>query len=113
MRLELQRCLFVGVRIDSKLRDALATCPARDRSYFDGSSERSLHIFHAEDDSYIGKVIDAGPTASALEDMTRHILSLLARLGGRRTSDDVCIFACDSAAEPPPSEPKPNGVEHF
>ena len=85
MRIELERQLFVGVRIDNKLRDALDHCPGRDRVFFDGSDARYLTVVRATEDSYIGKVIDAGVSAGSMDDLKRNILSILTRLSsGRR-----------------------------
>jgi hypothetical protein len=106
MRIEPDRKLFVGVRIDNKLRDALANCPSRDKAYFDGTDPRYLLQLRAVEDTYIGKIVDAGTSAVAMDDLKRNVLSLLARLGGRRSEDDVKVFACDEG-EPPPLEPRP------
>lgn len=101
MRIELERKLFVGVKIDNKLRDALQNCPSRDKIYYDGSDERYLRVIRAVEDSYIGKPVEPGTTAASMEDMKRNILSLLARLAqGRRGEDDVKVFALDEG-EPP------------
>jgi len=107
MRIELQRKLFVGVRIDNKLREALAKCPARDQGYFNGSDPRYLRLLRAVEDEFVGKVIEPGATAVSMDDLKRNILSLLARLGGRRSEDDVKIFACDEGEPPPLPEPTP------
>jgi hypothetical protein len=107
MRIEPQRPLFVGVRIDNKLRDALAHCPPRDKAYFDGSDPRYLRVLRGVEESYIGKVVDPGQTAVAVDDLKRNILSLLARLGSRRSDDDVRVFACDEGEPPPIEEPPP------
>ena len=106
MRIEPVRKLFAGIRIDNKLRDAMGSSPPRDRQYFDGSDPRYLLVVRAAEDSYVGKVFDPGTTASSMEDLKRHILSVLNRLaGGRRNEDDVKIFALDDG-EPPPMVPK-------
>jgi len=111
MRIELDRKLFVGVRIDNKLRDALAQCPSRDRGFFDGSDPRYLTVVRAVEDSYVGKVIDAGPSATSMDDLKRNILSILNRISsGRRGEDDVKVFAVDPG-EPPPLPPRENPYE--
>ena len=106
MRIEPVRKLFAGVRIDNKLRDAMGNAPPRDRAYFDGSDPRYLLVIRAVEDSYVGKIFDAGTTCASMDDLKRNILSLLNRLsGGRRSDDDVKIFALDDG-EPPPLAPK-------
>ena len=106
MRIELERKLFVGVRVDNKLRDALEHCAARDRVYFDGSDPRYLQVVRAIEDSYVGKVVDPGAAAAAMDDLKRNVLSILTRVSsGRRGEDDVKVFALDDG-EPPPLPPK-------
>ncbi len=106
MRIERSRKLFVGVRIDNKLRDALEHCPSRDRGYFDGTDARYLHVIRAVEDSFVGKMVDGGVPANAMEDLKRNVLSILARISsGRRSEDDVKVFALDEG-EPPPLPPK-------
>ena len=107
MRIERERKLFVGVRIDNKLRDAFANCEQRNKVYFDGSDERYLKVLRAVEDSYVGKIIDPGVTAVSMDDLKRNILSILARISqGRRSEDDVKVFAVDEG-EPPPLPPPP------
>ena len=111
MRIELNRKLFVGVKVDNKLRDALEHAPSRDRAFFDGTDPRYLQTLRAVEDSYVGKLIDSGTTAASMDDLKRNILSILTRVpSGRRSEDDVKVFACDEG-EPPPLPPKEE--KHF
>ncbi|MSP61458.1 MAG: hypothetical protein EXR72_14145 [Myxococcales bacterium] len=110
MRIELQRKFFVGVKVDNKLRDALEHCPTRDKLYVDGSDPRYLRVIRTdstEGESYLGKVLEGGATATSMDDLKRNVLSILTRISsGRRSEDDVKIFALDEG-EPPPIVPKP------
>ena len=104
MRIELLRKLFVGVRIDNKLRNALQNCPQRDRAFFDGSDPRYLQKLRGDDNDYVGKIVEPGTTAVAMDDLRRNVQSILARVAGsRRADDDVKVFALDEG-EPPPRE---------
>jgi hypothetical protein len=108
MRIEPERKLFVGLRIDNKLRDALAHAPHRDRPFFDGSDPRYLVEVRAVEDTYLGKVLDPAIAVNSLEDVKRNILSILHRLTtGRRSEDDIKVFALDPGEPPvlPPKEP--------
>jgi hypothetical protein len=110
MRIELDRKLFAGVRIDNKLRDALEHCPPREKAFFDGSDPRYLTVLRAVEDSYVGKIVDAGLPAVQMDDLKRNILSLLNRLStSRRSEDDVKVYALDEGEPPPlpPKEPSP------
>ena len=107
MRIEPVRKLFVGVKIDNKLRDAFEHCPPRDRSFFDGTDERYLVRVRAVEDTYVGKVVDAGLVVVAADDIKRNVLSIITRITqSRRSEDDVKIFAVDDG-EPPPLAEKP------
>jgi hypothetical protein len=111
MRIETERKLFVGIRIDNKMRDQLEHCPPRDKLYFDGSDERYLRVLRAVEDSYIGKLVDAGAAAVAMDDLKRNILSILTRIApGRHREDAVKVFAVDEGEPPPlpPSEKQDN-----
>jgi hypothetical protein len=102
MRIEPERKLFVGIRIDNKMRDQLEHCPARDKLYFDGSDERYLKVVRAVEDSYIGKAVEPGAAAVSMDDLKRNILSILTRIApGRHREDAVKVFALDDG-EPPP-----------
>ena len=109
MRIELSRKVFVGVRVDNKLRDALEHAPTRDRVYFDGSDPRYLQVIRSDNvdgTSYVGKVIDGGATAASMDDLKRNVQSILTRISqGRRGDDDVKVYALDDG-EPPPLAPK-------
>ena len=86
MRIEPERKLFVGLRVDNKMRDQLEHCAPRDKMYFDGSDERYLRVIRAVEDSYIGKMLDAGAPANAMDDLKRNILSILTRIAKSKRS---------------------------
>jgi hypothetical protein len=114
MRIDNERKLFVCLRIDNKMRDQLAQAPARDKVYFDGSDPRYLTTLRTVEDSFIGKIVDAGTPAVAMDDLKRNLLSILTRVApGRHREDAVKVFALDEG-EPPPLESKndePGGNE--
>src|SRR5690349_21263017 len=96
MRIETNRKIFVGVKIDNKLRDAIEHCPPRDKVYIDGSDPRYLQVVRSEENSYVGKVLDGGVTAASMDDLKRNLQSILTRVAqGRRSDDDVKVFALD------------------
>ena len=106
MRIEAERKLFVGLKIDNKLRDALAHAPHRDRAFFDGSDERYLRELRAVEETFLGKIIEPGVAVTALDDVKRNVLSILHKItNGRRNEDDIKVFALDEG-EPPPLPPK-------
>lgn len=106
MRIDEARKLFVCLRVDNKMRDQLAQAPARDKVYFDGTDPRYLTIIRNVEDNYIGKIIDAGTSAVAMDDLKRNLLSILTRVApGRHRDDAVKVYALDDG-EPPPLEKK-------
>lgn len=110
MRIDIERKLFVCLRIDNKMRDQLAQAPARDKVYFDGSDPRYLVTIRTVEDNFIGKVIDGGTPAASMDDLKRNLLSILTRVApGRHREDAVKVFALDDG-EPPP-EPRKRGEE--
>jgi hypothetical protein len=118
MRIERDRKVFVGLKVDNKLRDALEHCAARDRVYFDGSDPRYLSVVRSTDpegESFIGKVIDGGASAVSMDDLKRNVLSILTKISpGRRSEDDVKVFALDEGEPPPlpPREPRRSDDEY-
>ena len=105
MRIESERKLFIGLRVDNKLRDQLNNCPPRDRAYFDGSNPDYLTIVRSATDVMVGKIVDAGATAIGMDDLKRNLLSILTRIApGRHREDSVKVFAIDDG-EPPEGAP--------
>lgn len=101
MRIEIDRKLFVCLRIDNKMRDQLAQAPARDKVYFDGTDPRYLTTIRTAEDNYIGKIIDGGTPAASMDDLKRNLLSILTRVApGRHRDDAVKVFALDEGELP-------------
>jgi|GEM_PF-3612192 len=102
MRIEQERKLFVGLRIDNKTREQLATCAPRDKHFVDGTNPDYLTQLRGTEDAYIGKIIEPGAPAMGMEDLKRNIMSILNRVApGRHREDSIKIFAIDDG-EPPP-----------
>lgn len=105
MRIESERKLFIALRVDNKLRDQLNNCAPRDRHYFDGTNPDYLHVVRGPEDVFVGKIVDAGTAAVAMDDLKRNLLSILTRIApGRHRDDSVKVFALDDG-EPPPDAP--------
>lgn len=114
MRIEPERKLFVGIRIDNKMRDQLHNCAARDKHYVDGTDPNYLCQIRAVEDSYIGKLIDPGTPAASMEDLKRNIFSILNRVApGRHRDDAIKVFAVDEGDPPPLPEKEPPPDRHY
>jgi len=103
MRIDSERKLFVGIRVDNKMRDQLRNCPPRDKHYIDGSDPQYLFEVRTVEETFIGKQVDAGTPAVSMDDIKRNILSILNRVApGRHREDAVKVFALDEGEPPPP-----------
>jgi len=116
MRLDFQGKLFFGIKVDPKTRELLANASAGNKSFFEGP-KAALTLCAGGADTYIGKVVDGGIGSDELEDMVRHVLSVLDRVAperGRRTT--VKIFVCTESGLPPPTltpPPEPEPPEEY
>ncbi|MBI5477697.1 MAG: hypothetical protein HY906_02510 [Deltaproteobacteria bacterium] len=111
MRLEFQGKLFFGIKVDAKAREHLATASAGNKSFFEGPNA-TLTLCVGGADTYIGKIVDGGIGSDELEDMVRHVLSVLDRVApdrGRRTM--VKLFVCTESGLPPPTLTPPPSQE--
>jgi hypothetical protein len=102
MRIDFEGKLFFGVKVDPKTRELLANASAGNRSFFEGP-RATLSLCSGGADTYIGKLVDCGIGSDELDDMVRHVLSVLDRVAperSRRTT--VKIFACTESGLPPP-----------
>jgi len=105
MRIESERKLFIGLRVDNKLRDQLNNCAPRDKAYFDGSNPDYLAIVRSATDVFVGKILEAATPAISMDDLKRNLLSILTRIApGRHREDAVKVFALDDG-DPPPDAP--------
>ena len=94
MRVETQRKLFAGVRIDSRMREQLEKCPQRDRLFFESTDGRYLTVLRGGEDTYLGKVLDAATPLASIDDVRRNVWSILQRIcPGRRDEKEVKLFA--------------------
>lgn len=82
MRIDKDRKLFFGCRLDSALREALGMVPAHERHYFEAKSEETpyLRILRVANEQWIGKIVDGGVGTVEVEDLQRNVLSILRRL---------------------------------
>lgn len=95
MKIDKDRKLFFGYKIDSKLREALANATPGDRRYFEDPDAGFLRILTWEQEKWIGKIIDGGLGTNDVEDIQRNVISILRRIAPdtRHTPSYVKIFA--------------------
>ena len=103
MKLDKERKLFFGYKIDSKLREALANAKPGDRHYFEDPDSDYLRICSVAEERWIGKVIKCGLSVNDVEDVQRNVISILRRVAPttRHSPNNVKIFAtADEDPEP-------------
>jgi len=117
MRLDSKAKLFFGMKIDSKMREALAQATPGDRRYFEDPNSPYLRVLNLNEDQWIGKIVDGGIAPTEVEDIQRNVISILNRVapGARHSPSSMRIFCIDETAPepepppPPPREPPPRG----
>jgi hypothetical protein len=99
MKLVKDSRLFFGLKIDSKLREALAQAKPGDKRYFEGEESEFLRICEVGEEKWIGKIVDAGLNVTEVEDIQRNIISILRRIAPevRKPASMVKIFAMEGA----------------
>jgi hypothetical protein len=112
MKLDKERKLFFGYKIDSKLREALANATPGDRHYFEDPDSDYLRICSVGDERWIGKVIKCGLGVLDVEDVQRNVISILRRVAPniRHSPNNVKIFAVADEMAEPQVLPKPSSV---
>ena len=111
MRIDSKRKLFFGMKIDSKMREALAQATPGDRHYFDDPNSQFLRIVAHGDDQWIGKMVEPGIQPTEVEDIQRNVLSILNRIapGARHSVASMRIYSVDESPDVVPAEPPPPG----
>ena len=101
--------IFFGSKIDSKLREALATCKPGDRKYFEGDGAEFLCVLHFGDEKWIGKVMKSGMGVGDVEDIQRNVVSILRRIAPeiRTSGSSIKVFPVDESQPAPKAEEKP------
>ncbi len=105
MRIDKDRKLFFGYKIDSKLREALANATPGDRHYFEDANSDFLRICSVGEERWIGKVIKCGLTTADVEDVQRNVISILRRVAPnmRHNPNSVKIFSIAEESNEPVS----------
>lgn len=103
MKLVKDSRLFFGLKIDSKLREALAQAKPGDRRYFEDPESEFLRICEVGEEKWIGKVVPAGLNVTEVDDIQRNIISILRRIAPdvRKPASLVKIFAMEGATARP------------
>jgi len=89
--------IFIGFKVDYKLREKLASLDESDKKYVSDRSSTFLRLCGVGKDLYIGKVVDNRLTTDRVEDIRRSVLSLIRKVGhDSRLPANLWILACSS-----------------
>ncbi|HWH76527.1 MAG TPA: hypothetical protein VNT76_04110 [Candidatus Binatus sp.] len=94
--MELEKRLFVGLKITKDLKNELDSPAANVKHYFDGSSQEYLQIVSIMEAEYIGRYLTDGFPVTDISDVSRNVRSILKLISkGRYVEEkDVCIYSC-------------------
>lgn len=89
--------IFIGFKVDNQLREKLASLKDTEKKYVSSDSSTFLRLCGAGEDLYIGKVVDERLTTDRVEDIRRHVLSLIRKVGhDTRLPTHLQILPCSS-----------------
>ncbi len=92
---EIDKRLFVGIKISTKLQRELDNCVRGTERYFKEDKPESLQIVTLGEDKVIGRYLRDGAPVSDLDNVSRNICSVVTLItsGHRLDEDSVRIYA--------------------
>ena len=69
--------IFVGIKINTKLRDLLDASNTSMKPFFDEDDPAYLKVLQFDADEYIGKVIESGTSLEILSNLLMNVKSML------------------------------------
>lgn len=93
--------IFVGVRVNERLRDQLDSSLASMKTFFNEKNPEYLQIMQIDDEEYIGKVTASGAALETLSNMLQNVKTMLQMICPKFVVADgaIKIFALP----PPPT----------
>jgi hypothetical protein len=87
--------IFIGFKVDSQLRERLASLDDANRKYVSSESSAFLRICGAGEDLYVGKLVNDRLTTDRVEDICRNVLSIIRKVGHEvRLPKNLQILVC-------------------
>lgn len=91
------QALFIGFKVDSRLRMQLESLKDADKQYVSEEGSTFLHLCGLGEDLYVGKLVEDRLTTDRVEDIKRNVLSIIRKLGHEaRLPTNLQIVACGS-----------------
>ena len=69
--------IFVGIKVNDRLRDQLDFSQASMKSFFNEKNPEFLQLMQIDDDDYIGKITASGAALEALSNMLLNVKTML------------------------------------
>lgn len=69
--------IFVGVKVNERLRDHLDSSPASMKTFFNEKNPEYLQVMQIDDDEYIGKITASGAALENLSNMQQNVKTML------------------------------------
>jgi hypothetical protein len=92
--------IFIGFKMDNRLREMLETPNDSQKKYVSAGDSAFLRICMLGEDRYVGKLVDDRLTTDRVEDIRRHILSIIRKIGyDVRMPTNLRILACSSVQD--------------
>ena len=87
--------IFIGFKIDNQLREILESLNNSHQKYVSSEDSACLQICNVGEDRYVGKLVGDRLTTDRVEDIRRHILSIIRKIGYEaRIPVGLQILAC-------------------
>jgi hypothetical protein len=91
----IQQPIFIGFKMDNRLREVIETQNGADKQYVSADSSTFLRICMVGEDRYVGKLVDGQLTTDHVEDIRRNILSIIRRFDHKANPPtNLRILAC-------------------
>ncbi len=92
--------IFIGFKMDSRLREMFESPSEAQKKYVSAEDSTFLRICREGKDLYVGKLVNDRLTTDRVEDIRRHILSIIRKLGYEvRMPTNLRILACSSVSQ--------------
>lgn len=90
--------IFIGFKMDRRLRERLESPEDLLNKYVSREDSELLRICTVGEDLYVGKLVDDRLTTDRVEDIQRHIVSIIRKIGhDARLPANLRILACSMA----------------
>ncbi len=92
---ELDKRLFVGMKISAKLQRELDNCARGTERYFKADRPESLQIITLQEDKLIGRFLRDGFPVNDIDNVSRNVRSIVTLItqGSRIAEDSIQIYA--------------------